>query len=106
MAERKLIWEEVVFRKTSVQSLTCMESILHDRSGSNTKGYTHSKFTLMSPALEISMCSSVREKQRPTTCSKNSVRKGTQCGPDVVKIIHIFVDIASKMQPMWKFTKN
>ena len=106
MARRKLIWEEVVFRKTSVQSLTYMESILHDRSGSNTKGYTQSKIILMSPALEISMCSSVREKQTFTTCSRNSVRKGTQYGPEVVKIIHIFMDIESKMQLKWKFTKN
>ena len=106
MARRKLIWEEVVFRKTSAQSLTCMESILHDRSGSNTKGYTQSKLILMSLALEISMCSSVREKQTPTTCSKNSEREGTQDGPEVVKNIHIFVDIKSKMQLRWKFTKN
>ena len=106
MARRKLIWEEVVFRKTSVQSLTYMESILHDRSGSNSKGYAQSKLILMSRAREIFMCSSVREKQNPRTCSKNSVRKGIQYGPNVAKIIHIIVDIESKMQIMWKFTKN
>ena len=64
MAKRKLIWEEVVFRKTSVQSLTYMESILHDRSGSNTKGYTQLKLILMSPALEISLAQA-SEKSKP-----------------------------------------
>ena len=98
MARRKLIWAKVVFGKTSVKSSTYMESIFHDRSGSNTNGYTKSKLILMSPALEITMCSSVREKQTPTTCSKNSIRKGTQNGPNVVKNIHTFVDIESKMQ--------
>ena len=49
-----------------------------------TKEYTHvKKLIFMSWTLEISMRSSVQEKQTHTTCLKESVRKVTQFGPAI-----------------------